>query len=107
METDRVTVLRDDSAKFVRNLKKKKKGKEICVMGGGEFARSLFEAGVIDEIGFNIHPVLLGSGIPQDVAADRPRVDRIEGLKERVRLCFVSNKELTWENADRQHTNRS
>ena len=27
-------------------------------------ARSLFEAGLIDEIGFNIHPVLLGSGIP-------------------------------------------
>jgi dihydrofolate reductase len=24
----------------------------------------LFEAGLIDEIGFNIHPVLLGSGIP-------------------------------------------
>jgi riboflavin biosynthesis pyrimidine reductase len=24
----------------------------------------LFEADLIDEIGFNIHPVLLGSGIP-------------------------------------------
>jgi dihydrofolate reductase len=33
-------------------------------MGGGELARSLFEADLIDEIGFNIHPVLLGSGIP-------------------------------------------
>jgi dihydrofolate reductase len=33
-------------------------------MGGGELAKSLFEAGLIDEIGFNIHPVLLGSGIP-------------------------------------------
>ena len=33
-------------------------------MGGGDLARTLFEAGVIDEIGFNIHPVLLGSGIP-------------------------------------------
>ena len=39
-------------------------GKDICLMGGGELARSLFEAGLIDEIGFNIHPVLLGSGIP-------------------------------------------
>ena len=27
-------------------------------------AKSLFEADLIDEIGFNIHPVLLGSGIP-------------------------------------------
>ena len=33
-------------------------------MGGGDLARTLFEAGVIDEIGFNIHPVLLGSGVP-------------------------------------------
>jgi dihydrofolate reductase len=33
-------------------------------MGGGLLARSLFEAGVIDEVGFNIHPILLGSGIP-------------------------------------------
>jgi dihydrofolate reductase len=24
----------------------------------------LFEAGLIDEIGLNIHPILLGSGIP-------------------------------------------
>jgi dihydrofolate reductase len=33
-------------------------------MGGGNFARSLLEAGLIDEIGLNIHPVLLGSGTP-------------------------------------------
>lgn len=33
-------------------------------MGGGDLAKTLFEAAVIDEIGFNIHPVLLGSGIP-------------------------------------------
>jgi dihydrofolate reductase len=58
-----VTVVRRDAAKFVRGLKGEN-GKDICVMGGGELARSLFEAGLIDEIGFNIHPVLLGSGIP-------------------------------------------
>ena len=33
-------------------------------MGGGELARSLLEADVIDEIAINIHPVLLGSGVP-------------------------------------------
>jgi dihydrofolate reductase len=58
-----VTVVRGDSAAFVRGLKEQD-GKDICLMGGGELARSLFEAGLIDEIGFNIHPVLLGSGIP-------------------------------------------
>ena len=33
-------------------------------MGGGLLAKSLLEANLIDEIGLNIHPVLLGSGIP-------------------------------------------
>lgn len=62
-EHDGVEIVADDPGKFVRKLKKRK-GKDICIMGGGDLARSLFEAGVIDEIGFNIHPVLLGSGIP-------------------------------------------
>jgi dihydrofolate reductase len=57
------TIVSDDAAGFVRGLKEKP-GKDICLMGGGELARPLFEAGLIDEIGFNIHPVLLGSGIP-------------------------------------------
>jgi dihydrofolate reductase len=43
---------------------KSENGKDICLMGGGDFAKTLFEADLIDEIGFNIHPVLLGSGIP-------------------------------------------
>jgi dihydrofolate reductase len=33
-------------------------------MGGGELAQSLFAAGVIDEVGLNVHPILLGSGVP-------------------------------------------
>jgi dihydrofolate reductase len=58
-----ITIIRRDAAEFVRDLKEQN-GRDICLMGGGELARSLFEAGLIDEIGFNIHPVLLGSGIP-------------------------------------------
>lgn len=58
-----VEIIADDAAEFVRNLKMQE-GKDICVMGGGLLAKSLFEADVIDEIGFNIHPVLLGSGVP-------------------------------------------
>ena len=38
--------------------------KDIMVMGGGELGSALLDAGVVDEIGFNIQPVLLGSGIP-------------------------------------------
>jgi dihydrofolate reductase len=58
-----VTLVRDDAEGFVRKLKESP-GKDICLMGGGELARPLFEAGLIDEIGFNIHPVLLGAGVP-------------------------------------------
>jgi dihydrofolate reductase len=58
-----VTIIRQDAARFVRDLKGQG-GRDICLMGGGELALSLFEAGLIDEVGFNIHPVLLGSGIP-------------------------------------------
>jgi dihydrofolate reductase len=57
------TLVRSDAGAFVRELKRRP-GQEICVLGGGELARSLLEAGVIDEVGLNIHPVLLGSGIP-------------------------------------------
>ena len=57
------TIISADAVDFVRDLKRQA-GKDICLMGGGELARPLLEAGLIDEIGFNIHPVLLGSGIP-------------------------------------------
>jgi dihydrofolate reductase len=57
------TLVSDDAVGFVRGLKQKP-GKDICLMGGGALARPLLEAGLVDEIGFNIHPVLLGSGIP-------------------------------------------
>jgi dihydrofolate reductase len=56
-------IIASDAVAFVRRLKREP-GKDICVMGGGELARSLLEGGVIDEIGFNIHPVMLGQGVP-------------------------------------------
>src|SRR4030095_4790519 len=52
-----------DAVEFVRQLKQQP-GKDICVMGGGVLAKSLLEADLIDELGFSVHPVLLGSGIP-------------------------------------------
>src|SRR3989441_6843379 len=58
-----VEIVAEDSAKFVRELKRRK-GKGIVVFGGGELAKSLFDADLIDEVVLNIHPVLLGSGIP-------------------------------------------
>lgn len=58
-----VEIISEDAAKFVKKLKNKK-GKGIVIFGGGELAKGLFEADLIDEVVLNIHPVLLGSGIP-------------------------------------------
>jgi dihydrofolate reductase len=58
-----LTVVREDAGEFVRELKQRD-GRNICVLGGGELARSLFQEGLIDEVGLNVHPVLLGGGIP-------------------------------------------
>jgi dihydrofolate reductase len=59
-----IELISEDVGAFVRRLKQQKKGKDIFVMGGGLLAKSLFEADLIDEISFCVHPVLLGSGIP-------------------------------------------
>ena len=58
-----VSIISQDVSEFVRKLKQEE-GKDICLMGGGELAKPLFEEGLIDELGFNIHPILLGSGVP-------------------------------------------
>jgi dihydrofolate reductase len=58
-----VTIVADDAGAFVRELKGRP-GRGICMMGGGELARSLLAADVIDEVGLNIHPILLGAGVP-------------------------------------------
>ena len=58
-----VQLVSGDAGEFVRDLKRRP-GKGICVMGGGELAQSLLEADVIDEVGLNIHPIVLGSGVP-------------------------------------------
>jgi dihydrofolate reductase len=58
-----IELVKTDAGEFVRALKSRP-GKDIIVMSGGNLATSLLRAGVIDEIGFNIHPVLLGAGVP-------------------------------------------
>lgn len=65
-----VEIVEHDAAAFVKKLKRRK-GKGICLFGGGELAKSLFEADLIDEVVLNIHPVLLGSGVPLFHKMDR------------------------------------
>jgi dihydrofolate reductase len=54
-------LVKADATGFVRALKESEGG-DIIVMGGGELASALIEAGLVDEIGLNLHPVLLGHG---------------------------------------------
>ena len=61
--SESITVVSEDPVAFVRELKNQEGGR-IFVLGGGEFAQTLFEANLIDEVSLNVHPLLLGSGIP-------------------------------------------
>src|SRR6516162_2804598 len=46
----KVEIVAEDAAHFLRKLKKRE-GKGICVMGGGELVKPLLDADLIDEIG--------------------------------------------------------
>lgn len=56
-------LVREDAAGFVRTLKESEGG-DIILMGGGELAAVLIEAGLVDDIGLGVHPLLLGGGAP-------------------------------------------
>ena len=63
-----------DAETVVADLRKQP-GKDIALFGGGDLFRSLLAAGLVDEVGFNVVPVLLGGGIPLLPApADRARL---------------------------------
>lgn len=66
-------LVRDDAVGAVQAMKSATGG-DIILMGGGELASALIEGGVVDEIGLNLHPVLLGAGVPMFAAIAR-RID--------------------------------
>jgi dihydrofolate reductase len=43
---------------------RKRKGKDVWLMGGGELAREFLKADLVDELYLGVVPVLLGEGIP-------------------------------------------
>lgn len=58
-----ITFLKSSPAALVARLRKRK-GKNIWLMGGGELAREFLKADLVDELYLGIVPVLLGEGIP-------------------------------------------
>jgi dihydrofolate reductase len=62
-EREGVTFVQDAPRKWLA-LERKKKGKDIWMMGGGELARAFLEDDTIDELYLGVVPTLIGQGIP-------------------------------------------
>jgi dihydrofolate reductase len=54
----------DESPKSFLNRLRKRPGKNIWLMGGGELARDFLKDDLVDELYIGIVPVLIGEGIP-------------------------------------------
>lgn len=66
-ERDGAAFLRDEPKRFVEELRKKK-GKNIWLLGGGELAQEFLKDDLVDELYLGIVPVLIGEGIPSFLA---------------------------------------
>src|SRR5260370_40989145 len=62
-ERNRILFTNESPATFISKLRKRH-GKNIWLMGGGELARDFLKADLVDELNLGIVPVLLGEGIP-------------------------------------------
>ena len=62
-ERDGLTFVGESPAAFVRKLRKRS-GKDIWLMGGGELAREFLRADLVDELYIGVVPILIGEGIP-------------------------------------------
>lgn len=62
-ERSGVTIVKDPLKSFVQGLRKRT-GKHIWLMGGGELARDFLIEDLVDELYLGIVPTLLGEGIP-------------------------------------------
>jgi dihydrofolate reductase len=62
-EYPEIEIVRDDVVDYVRRLKESAGG-DIILMGGGRLARPLLAAGLVDEVGVNVQPIILGAGAP-------------------------------------------
>ncbi len=58
-----VTFTREAPAALIGEIRKRP-GKDIWLMGGGELAREFLQADLVDELRLGVVPVLLGEGIP-------------------------------------------
>ena len=62
-ERDGVIFVNETPAAFICKLRRRS-GKDIWLMGGGELARAFLKADLVDRLRLGVVPVLLGEGIP-------------------------------------------
>jgi dihydrofolate reductase len=58
-----ITFMSGSPAELIADLRKRR-GKDIWLMGGGELAREFLKEDLVDELYIGVVPVLLGKGIP-------------------------------------------
>ena len=63
VERGGVTFVRESPKSFLEKLRKRP-GKDMWLMGGGELARDFLKEDLVDELYFGVVPVLIGEGIP-------------------------------------------
>jgi len=57
-------IFTSDSPKSIVAMLRKRKGKNIWHMGGGELARSFLQDDLVDELHLGVIPTLIGEGLP-------------------------------------------
>jgi dihydrofolate reductase len=62
-QLDGIEFVNESPATFISKLRKRR-GKNIWLMGGGELARDFLKADLVDELYLGVVPILLGEGIP-------------------------------------------
>jgi dihydrofolate reductase len=62
-ERDGIVFTNESPATLISKLRRRR-GKNVWLMGGGELARDFLKADLVDELYLGVVPVLLGEGIP-------------------------------------------
>ena len=76
----RVTFTARPPADVVARIRKKK-GRDLWLLGGGEIVRAFLDAALVDEIVLAIHPIVLGRGIPLFPEGTRRTALRLTGSR--------------------------
>lgn len=84
-----ITILKDNYIDVIRRLKEAD-GRDIWLMGGGQLAQPLLDAGLVDTIEAAVMPVVIGSGIKMIAQSEAQ-----PGLGYRLELLSVDKLQKT------------